>query len=598
MRQLGCWSGWRSGPGSAPPTRRSPEVARLCGCLPLAIGMLARRLYHHPSWTVRPGRRPGRRGGPAGAAGDGERVGRRRVRPVLRRPVTRTAAAVPPLALHPGTDVDRYAAAALDGTSLTAARAGLEALYEHYLLTEPAPGRYRMHDLVREHARALAGRLDPPADREQATGRLLDYYQHAAARANALFTRWPRNTPTAAPVAVPVLAGQEQGLAWARAERASLLACLDQATADGDHARVITLTAGLEGLLQYDGPWDQAVTRHATAVHAARQLSDQSRQADALNDLANLRRLTGDYQGAERDLGEALGIYQDLDDRPGQARALVYLGAVHSLTGDLPGAIRDLERALVIFRDLGSRLGQANALYYLGVARYMVLDLPGATRDLQEQLGISRDIDDRMGQVTALTHLGRVRQLTGDLPGATRDLKEALNISREVSRFTYALALTHLAAVRRMTGDYADAARDLHEALGIYRDVGTRQNEAAALNEYGTLSRARGDLAQARTSHQQALNLARQMGTPLDEAHALAGLGRTALADGRHRPPAEDLLRQALAIYQRIGAAETAGLTAELDALPGTTIRPPPPPHDSGSRDSDGVRANHRNPFP
>ena len=36
----------------------------------------------------------------------------------------------------------------------------LAALYDHYLLTEPAHGRYRMHDVIREHARALAA-ADP-----------------------------------------------------------------------------------------------------------------------------------------------------------------------------------------------------------------------------------------------------------------------------------------------------------------------------------------------------------------------------------------------------------------------------------------------------
>jgi hypothetical protein len=52
-------------------------------------------------------------------------------------------------------------------------------------------------------------------------------------------------------------------------------------------------------------------------------------------------------------------------------------------------------------------------------------------------------------------------------------------------------------------------------------------------------------------------------------ALALAGLGRCAPAAGR-TPEAEDRPRQALAIFQRIGAAETAGVSAELDALPGT----------------------------
>jgi hypothetical protein len=51
------------------------------------------------------------------------------------------------LGLHPGTDINAYAAAALDGIDHSAARRGLEALYDQYLIAEPARGRYRLHDL-------------------------------------------------------------------------------------------------------------------------------------------------------------------------------------------------------------------------------------------------------------------------------------------------------------------------------------------------------------------------------------------------------------------------------------------------------------------
>ena len=57
------------------------------------------------------------------------------------------------LGLHPGTDIDAYAAAALDGNDLQAARRRLGELYDHNLLGEPARGRYRLHDLLREYAR-------------------------------------------------------------------------------------------------------------------------------------------------------------------------------------------------------------------------------------------------------------------------------------------------------------------------------------------------------------------------------------------------------------------------------------------------------------
>jgi tetratricopeptide (TPR) repeat protein/transcriptional regulator with XRE-family HTH domain len=676
------------------------EITRLCGCLPLAIGMLARQLYHHPAWTV-----AGRAAELTAAVDRLELLATENLSvaaafdlsyddlaPEQKRLFRR-------LALHPGTDIDPYAAAALDGTGVAAARRSLEGLYEQYLLTEPAPGRYRMHDLIREHARTLASRLDPHADREQATGRLLDYYQHAAARAQALLARGvPASAPGVAPADVPVLADREQALAWVRAERASLLACLDHATAAGQHARVIGLTAGLAALLRYDGPWDEAITRHATAVQAARQIGDRPGQAHALTGLGDVRRLTGDYPGAARDLQEALGICRDLGDRPGQAVALTHLGYTRRLTGDLPGAARDLREALGICRDLGDRRGQALALTRLGHTRLMTADYPAAARDLQEALGICRDLGDRRGQALALTYLGggkwltgdypravralqealsisgelgdrigqaislgflgvvrrligdypgavqdlqealdicrdlgdrigqaislsslgEVRGLTGDFPGAARDLQEALGIFRGIgariqhasaltqrgvvrrltgdypgaardlqealgtfrdgaNRLGLAEALTHLGVVRRLTGDYPAAARDLQEALDIARQIGSPDTEVTALNESATLSRIRGDLGHACSSHQEALDLARQLGIALEEAHALAGLGRCAQAASR-TAEAEDRLRQALAIFQRIGAAEAVGVSAELDALPGTSESAPASP--------------------
>jgi DNA-binding transcriptional ArsR family regulator len=117
--------------------------------------MLARQLHHHPAWTT-----AGLAAELAAAqdrlalihaenlsvaaafnlsyqdlAGDQQRLFRR-------------------LGLHPGPDMDAHAAAALDGTGLSTVGRHLEALYGQHLITEPAPGRYRLHDLLREHARA------------------------------------------------------------------------------------------------------------------------------------------------------------------------------------------------------------------------------------------------------------------------------------------------------------------------------------------------------------------------------------------------------------------------------------------------------------
>jgi tetratricopeptide (TPR) repeat protein len=561
-------------PGLSPADPAVAELTRLCGFLPLAIGMVARQLHHHPAWSL------GRRAAELAAAVD-------RLELMATENLSVTAAfnlsygdltenqqrLFRRLGLHPGADIDAYAAAALDGTDLAAARRGLEALYDQYLIAEPAQGRYRLHDLIREHARALAGRLDPDRDRDQATARLLDYYQHTAARAAALIARQTRPGPAPAdgaiPAAVPALTDREQALGWAQAERASLLACLDHATGTRQHARVIALTAGVAGLLRRDGPWADAITRHTAATQAARHLGDRLSQAGALIELGYVRYLTDDYPAAAQDLEQALGIYRDLGDRLGQANALGCLGAVRLLTSDYPAAAQDLEQALGIYRDLGDRLGQAGALTDLGVVRRLTGDLPAAAQDLEQALGIYRDLGDRLGQANTLLFLGVVRRLTGDLPAAAQDLEQALGIYRDLGdRLGQANVLNNLGAVRRLTGDLPTAAQDLEQALGIYRDLGDRGGEVEVLNETGTLYRVCGDLAQAEGCHQQALELARAIASSWDEAHALAGLGRCAMAAG-HATQAGVLLRQALEIFQQTGAAEDPDLLAELDAVLG-----------------------------
>jgi tetratricopeptide (TPR) repeat protein/transcriptional regulator with XRE-family HTH domain len=481
-------------PGLGTKDRGVAEIIRLCGYLPLAIGMVARQLRHHPAWSA-----AGRAAALAAAVDRLELMATENLSVAAAFNLSYSDLTADQqqlfrrLGLHPGTEADEYAAAALDGTPLAAARRGLEALYDQYLLTEPAPGRYRMHDLLREHARALAGRMDPNDDREQATARLLDYYQHAAARAGTLIARQTRPSPAAAQdavlAAVPGLADSEQALAWARAERASLLACLDHATATGQHARVIALTAGLAGLLRRDGPWVQAITRHQAAIEAARQIGDRLGQASALGDLGDLRRTTGDYPAAAQAHEQALGIYRDLGDRLGQAGALRYLGVVRRVTGEYPAAAQLLQQALGIYRDLGDRLGQAGALLDLGVVRRVTGEYPAAAQDLQQALGIYRDLGERGGEVTTLDERGTLHRVSGGLAQAEGCHRQALDLARAIgASWDEAHALAGLGRCALAAGHATPAAALLRQALEIFQRISAAEasdvsRELAALTE-------------------------------------------------------------------------------------------------------------------
>jgi tetratricopeptide (TPR) repeat protein/transcriptional regulator with XRE-family HTH domain len=534
------------------------EITRLCGYLPLAIGMVARQLRHHPAWT---------------AAGRADDLAAAVDRLDLMATENMSVAAAfnlsyadldldlqrlfRRLGLHPGTEADAYAAAALDGTPLADARRGLEGLYDQYLLTEPVQGRYRMHDLIGEHARALADRVDTDRNRHQATAGLLDYYQYTAARANALIarqTRPGRAAPDGAiPAAVPDLTDSEQALAWARAERATLLACLDDATSSGQHARVVALTAGLAGLLQHDGPWGEAITRHQAAVEAALHLGDRLAEASALHDLGIVQRQKGDYPAAVRDLERALDIYSGLGDRLGQANALLDLGLVRRTTGDYPAAAQALDQASGIYRDLGDRPGQANALSGLGALRRRTGAYPAATRDLEEALGIYRDLGDRPGQASVLSILGALRLLTGEYRAAILDLEQALDIHRDLgNRLGQANALLYRGTVRRRTGEFPAATRDLEEALGISRDLGNRLGQANALSILGDVRRLTGEYPAAAQDLEQALGIYRDLGDRPGQANALVLLGAVRRMTAEYPAATEDL-EKALDVFRALG---------------------------------------------
>jgi hypothetical protein len=103
------------------------------------------------------------------------------------------------------------------------------------------------------------------------------------------------------------------------------------------------------------------------------------------------------------------------------------------------------------------------------------------------------------------------------------------------------------------------ARRQFFDLLGLHPGATIDRYAAAA-------HRVTGGLVEAEACHQQALKLARAIGSAPHEAHALAGLGRCAATAG-HAMRAEALLRHALEIFQRIGAADVPSVLAELDAL-------------------------------
>jgi tetratricopeptide (TPR) repeat protein len=403
------------------------EITRLCGHLPLAIGMLASQLRHHPAWTTE--------GLAAELAAARDRLelmhaenlsvaaafnlsyrdlstGQRRL---LRR-----------LGLHPGPDVGAHAAAALAGIGLPTARRLLEALYDQHLITEPVPGRYQLHDLVREHARTLAA-ADDPATRDAAAGRLLDYYLHTALAAGGhippqRFTS-ASLPPARPPDYAPPIATQAQASSWLEDERANLHAAVGYAAATARTRHAMVIPAAIADFLYLGGYWDQALALLQTAVAAARRGGDRPGQGQILLLLGTAQAMAGDRGSAAATFRQALALHRDLGDPAGQGDALNGIAFVCWADGDYPAAATTNGQALELFRGLGHRRGQANALVGLGDVYQVTGDYRGAAASHRQALELFRTIGHRTGENDALGGLAVAQMLTGDYRSRRRRLR-------------------------------------------------------------------------------------------------------------------------------------------------------------------------------
>ncbi|GAA1957674.1 AfsR/SARP family transcriptional regulator [Kitasatospora viridis] len=529
------------------------EVVRLCGCLPLAIHLTAARLRHRRAWTVADlvpdlaaaaGRLAALRAEDVSVAAAFD-LSYRDLTPAQRRLFRR-------LGLNPGDHFDARAAAALDGTEPATARRLLEELEDHHLVDEPVRGRYRMHDLIREHSRALST-MDDPATRHAAVGRLLESCLATVVEAGRLLgVRRHRWVPAQRSVGAE-LPSEDAATAWLRTERSNLRAAIEYAATHGHPDYAVRLPAALHHFLRTQGHWSQARTLHLIALETARAVGDRSGEAEALTHLGTFQRLTGEHELAADHLRLALDLFRELDEPSGQAAVRIQLGAMERTFGSNTKAREHFATALELARDAGDRPGLGEALSQLGILGRITGEYAEATANTTNALALHRELGNRTGQTAALSELSLIKQLTGDLAGAEESLRQALELCRaRDDRPGEAYALASLGSLQQLTGRYQEAEATHRRAGALYRGLGNLIGEANAVMALGAVRMVTGQYQAA----EQDLLRASAMYHELDEArgrmNTVAYLGVLRLATDRPAAAAENL-RAALALYRAQG---------------------------------------------
>jgi DNA-binding SARP family transcriptional activator len=535
------------------------RVLELCGWLPLAVALAAHRLQSRPVWRVSDLA--------ARLAEAGDRLGElaagsRRLRAVFdlsyralgsdERRMFRL------LGLLPGDDFTADSAAALADLTPLQARQLLDRLVDEHLIIVVTRNRYRLHDLLAEHARWVVRDEEPENLRRDGVTRVLDFYLHTAVRATHLLEPQPWNVDLAGtePAHRPVLIDREAARQWLDDERVCLIAAVSLAAEQGWPAHVWQLTRALRTYLYlYGYSRDQDWVRtHEAALAAAVAVGDPAGEASTREDLAWAYLNHGRAEDAREHFYLAREFHRKLGDRNAET---VVLGSLASLCYRLG----EFSESLQYFRQAAS-LCSGRDLYLegglsarMGIVLATLGFLDEALDSYQKGLALWRQAG-HFDDSHVLADIGDAYRRLGRYGEAIDHLKRALALTTNTGLVPMVAYVRHrLGNVYRELGRSDDALANLGEALRIARTVSGPATESEVLIDLGGAHRDIGDLATAYDLIDQGLRMAISRSERYQQARAFDELAELHRCAARAEL-AQDNWRRAQALFEELGTPE------------------------------------------
>ncbi|WP_170068001.1 AfsR/SARP family transcriptional regulator [Lentzea guizhouensis] len=442
------------------------RVAELCGHLPIAVALAAKRLARRPQWTVSDLVGQLERGG-LGARGVFDLS--YQALPDHQRRLFRL------LGLHPGEDVTAESAAALAGLTAYEAEDLLETLLDEHLLQQHTPGRYVLHDLLRAYAAEQVMAAEPPPARATALRRVLDWYVHTSWNsAVRLNPQRKLEIDTADPAVHPLaVADHDAALLWCDTERANLVAAVRDAAEHGLAQHCWQLAQCLWDFFNLRKHWSDWIDTHGVALAAARAAGDRTAEGRMLITLGIALREVRRHDEAIECCHQALAIFRAIGDRTRQEPVLNNLGIAYMATGRLDEALACYEQSAEIARDLGHQHTEAVLLNNIALLHADAGRFDEALPRYLRALEIRQEVRDPYSEAILLNNIGEVYRGLLDFPQAVAHVDRALETFRRIGDlYGQAESLDNLGLALDGLGDRRGAEKCWLESVTLFEELG------------------------------------------------------------------------------------------------------------------------------
>ncbi|QFU86783.1 BTAD domain-containing putative transcriptional regulator [Amycolatopsis sp. YIM 10] len=324
------------------------------------------------------------------------------------------------LALAPGEDIGLEAAVSLTGWARADTRLALRGLEQASLLSQYAHGRYRMHDLVRNHA---ASTSDRSPETDEALRRVVDFYLYSSVSADKVLNP-PREPVVPAPVDVHIPKDTAEAMAWFDAEHGCVLAALHMAAETGWHRTAWNLVWALETYHRRRGLLRLRLEVWQIALAAVEHVPDHAVLTHRL--LGRAYADLGWHEKADDHLRQAFDLAVRDDDRTNQIHIHRTRAAARAARGDMHAAYAHAAEALRLCEGLGKPVWQARALNAVGWYAAHLGHHAEAYERCAAALELFERNEDPEGVATTLDSLGFITYGRGDHDQAVAHYEAAL----------------------------------------------------------------------------------------------------------------------------------------------------------------------------
>ncbi|MET9628375.1 BTAD domain-containing putative transcriptional regulator [Lentzea sp. NPDC006480] len=431
----------------------------------------------------------------------------------------------------------------------------LDQLVDARLLDVIGSARYRMHELVRLHARELAEAEDPQREREDVVRRaVVAALSTVDGLTEQLFLAVPRMQDSLGIVATAARPTDKD--AWFAREE-NLLTRLVERAAELGLAEIASQLAEVLvfawfGLRNRYEAWERT---HTAALEAVWKTGDVRLEAVLRCSLGQMHYKRDNLSEAREWFDTAQTLFVNLGDKRGEAVAMNGIGMVCRDLGEYPCALEALNRARELLESHDPE-GVAHALYGIGSVKRELGDDEGAQATLVLAETTYRAAKSRRGEALAARGIGLIHRARGELDLAEEHIVRAHElVAGTGDELLGCYTAQAWAKVLIRKGLFDPAEELIATALDGCRDVGDRFGEALVRRTLGEWRLAAGDHAGARVVLAEALASWTDLGLPLWRARTLRDLGAAHACLG-DVPGADRCWDEAAGLFTRLGTRE------------------------------------------